>query len=183
MDLESSISLDFLDAARGGEHRITVGRPAADGSLRQDHLTVRIPPGVADGGRIRLQGKGGESPDGPPGDLYLNVRVRPHPVFRREGRDLHLDLPVAFHEATLGAKVEIPTLDGRATVTVPPGTHSGRKLRLRGKGVPAPKGGPAGDLIATVQIRVPEKLDDEARRAVEALEAIETRNPREELFR
>jgi len=181
-DLNASISLDFLDAARGGEQRVSIARPTADGTAVQERLTVRIPPGVADGGRIRLAGKGGAIEGVPPGDLYLDVRVRPHPIFRREGRDLHLELPVNFREATLGAKIEIPTLDGRATVTIPPGTRGGSKLRLRGKGIPATRGGSTGDLIATVQIEVPRDLDEQGRRAVEALEAYDPPDLRKEFF-
>jgi len=181
-DLNASISLDFLDAARGGEQPVSIARPTADGTAVQERLTVRIPPGVADGGRIRLAGKGGTIEGVPPGDLYLDVRVRPHPIFRRDGRDLHLELPVNFREATLGAKVEIPTLDGRATVTIPPGTRGGSKLRLRGKGIPATRSGSAGDLIATVQIEVPRDLDEEGRGAVEALEAYDPPDLRKELF-
>jgi DnaJ-class molecular chaperone len=169
-DLETEIELDFLEAARGGEHRISLGRPAADGSVKQERLAIRIPAGVADGGRIRLAGKGGESRSGgPPGDLHLNVRVRPHPVLRREGRDLHVEVPIGVSEAVLGASIEVPTLEGRVSVTVPEGTDSGRKLRLRGKGIPDPKGAPAGDLFVTVQIRVPRGLDAQARAKFEEL--------------
>jgi DnaJ-class molecular chaperone len=169
-DLQTEIELDFLEAARGGEHRISLERAAADGSGRQERLAIRIPPGVADGGRIRLAGKGGEGRSGgPPGDLHLKVRVRPHPVLRREGRDLHVEVPIGVSEAVLGVTIEVPTLEGRASVTVPEGTDSGRKLRLRGKGIPDPKGGPPGDLFVTVQIRVPRDLDAEARAKFEEL--------------
>lgn len=181
-DLYASITLDFVDAARGGEQRVTIGRPGADGSVRQESLTVRIPAGVRDGGRIRLAGKGGASRGAPPGDLYLDVRVRPHRIFRREGRDLLLEVPVSFREAALGARVEIPTLEGRATVTIPPGTQGGGKLRLRGKGIPAARGHAAGDLIVTVQIAVPRRLDEQGRRAVEALETLDPSDLRRELF-
>jgi DnaJ-class molecular chaperone len=168
-DLEAELELDFLDAARGGEHRISIARPAADGSLRRESITVRIPAGVADGGRIRLRGKGGEGGgSGGPGDLHARIRVRPHPVFRREGRDVYFDLPVTVREATLGARVSVPTLDGRATLVVPAGTDSGAKLRLRGKGVPDPSGAAPGDLYAVVQIRVPRNLSPEAQARLEA---------------
>ena len=147
-------------------------------------LTVRIPPGVADGGRIRLRGKGGPGlGGGAAGDLWATVRVRPHPVFRREGRDVLVDVPVTIAEAIRGAKIEVPTLDGRATVTVPPGTDSGQKLRLRGKGIPDPTGGAAGDLYVVIQVRVPKKLDDDAHAAVDALAKAGPENPRKELFR
>ncbi len=181
-DLHASITLDFTDAARGSEQRVSVGRPSADGSVRQESLTVRIPAGVRDGGRIRLAGKGGEMAGAPPGDLYLDVRVRPHRIFRRDGRDLLLDVPISFREAALGARVEIPTLEGRATVTIPPGSQGGSKLRLRGKGIPKAPGRAAGDLIVTLQIKVPRQLDAQGRRAVEALEAFEAPDLRKELF-
>jgi len=181
-DLEAELELDFVDAARGGEHRISIARPTADGSLRQESVTVRIPPGVADGGRIRLRGKGAEGRGGaPPGDLYARIRVRPHRFFRREGRDLTLDLPVTVGEATLGAKVEVPTLEGRVTLTIPPGTDSGAKLRLRGKGVPHPSGKAAGDLYVIVQIRVPRKLTSEAAAKLRELERFDPPDPRKEL--
>jgi DnaJ-class molecular chaperone len=131
---------------------------------------VRIPPGVADGGRIRLRGKGGEGIGGaPPGDLFARVRVRPHHLFRREGRDLYVDVPISVKEATLGAQVEVPTLTGRVTLSIPPGTDSGAKLRLRGKGVPQPSGRDAGDLYVVAQIKVPRDLDDSAKARVEEL--------------
>jgi len=169
-DLRSTLTLDFLDAATGGEHRIQVARPTPDGRVVPQRLTVRIPPGVRDGGTIRLAGKGEPGPpNGRPGDLHLEVSVRPHPVFRREGNDVQLDLPVSVREAALGAKIEIPTLEGRATVTVPAGTQGGAKLRLRGKGIPKHRNRPAGDLIATIRIAIPTQLDDGARAALDAL--------------
>jgi DnaJ-class molecular chaperone len=183
-DLRSTITLDFLDAANGGEHRIQVARPTADGRVVPQVLTVRIPPGVRDGGTIRLSGKGEPAPPGGrAGNLHLEVSVRPHPVFRREGNDVHLDLPVTVREAALGAKIEIPTLEGRATVTVPAGTQGGAKLRLRGKGIPKHRNRAAGDLIATVRIAIPTRLDDEARAALEALAACDDPELRAKLQR
>jgi DnaJ-class molecular chaperone len=181
-DLEAELELDFVDAARGGEHRVTIARPMADGSVRQEAVTVRIPPGVSDGGRIRLRGKGAEGRGGaPPGDLFARIRVRPHRFFRREGRDLYLDLPVTVAEATLGAKVEVPTLEGRVTLTIPPGSDSGAKLRLRGKGVRDPSGGAPGDLYVVVQIRVPRGLGPEAARKLRELERFGPPDPRKDL--
>ncbi|MBW2716203.1 MAG: DnaJ domain-containing protein, partial [Deltaproteobacteria bacterium] len=162
-DLEARVDLDFLDAARGCEQRFQVSRPTRDGRQRSDSVAVRIPPGVADGGQIRLRGKGGEGlGGGSAGDLIATIRVRPHPLFRREDRDILLEVPVTISEATSGTKVEVPSLDGRVTVTVPPGTDSGSKLRLRGKGVPHPSGGPAGDFYVVIKIVVPKDLDDAA---------------------
>ena len=181
-DQEAEIELDFLDAVRGGEHRLSFARPAADGRARRETLSVRIPPGVADGGRIRLRGKGGEGlGSGQPGDLYARIRIRPHPFFRREGRDLYLDLPVSVREATLGARVQVPTLEGRVTLTIPPGTDSGSKLRLRGKGVPSPSAGAPGDLYVVVQIRVPRDLPPEAAKKLEELAEYEPEDLRKEL--
>jgi curved DNA-binding protein len=167
-DLEATLALDFSEAALGGEQRLTINRPTADGGSRTDTVAVRIPPGVADGGQIRLRGKGGEGHGGgPPGDLFARIRVRPHALFRREKRDLFIDVPITVKEAVLGAKVDVPTLTGRITVSVPPGTDGGTKLRLRGKGVPSPSGAQAGDLFAVIQIKVPGELDAEAKSRLE----------------
>jgi DnaJ-class molecular chaperone len=183
-DVEATLELDFLEAAKGGEKRITLQLAGEDGRPRTETITVRIPPGVSDGGRIRLRGRGAPGlGGGPPGDLWALVRIRPHPVFRREGRDLLLDVPVTVAEAIRGARIEVPTLDGRATVTVPPGTDSGQKLRLRGKGVPDPSGGPSGDLYVVLQIRVPKKLEPEQLEHVDALAGAGPEDPRKELFR
>lgn len=181
-DVEAELTLEFRDAALGGEHRITIARPTADGRSRQETVTVRIPPGVADGGRIRLRGKGGEGHGGgPPGDLYARIRVQPHRLFRREGRDLYLDLPISVHEAVLGAQVEVPTLTGHVTVTIPPGTDSGTKLRLRGKGVPQPSGRGAGDLYVIAQIKVPKGLAADARARIEAISELHNETLRKDL--
>ncbi len=175
-DVEATLELDFVDAVRGGEQRLQLGD-------RADTLRVRIPPGVDNGGRLRLAGKGGTGVGGgPPGDLWVNLRVRPHRVFRREGRNLTLDLPVTVREAILGGSIEVPTLEGRVTLSVPPGTDSGARLRLRGKGVPSAEGRPAGDLLVRIQIRVPRGLDDGAKKAVAELERFEAADARKELF-
>lgn len=182
-DLETTIELDFVDAALGCEQRIELQLPQADGSARSETLAVRIPPGVSDGGRIRLAGKGGPGRGGgPAGDLIARVRVRPHSLFRREGRDIHIEAPVSVTEATLGAEFEVPTLDGRVMLRVPPGTDSGSKLRLRGKGIPAAGGQPAGDLYVGIRIRVPKKLDDEARQRVKDLEPLGPHDLRKEFL-
>jgi curved DNA-binding protein len=181
-DLDAELELDFMDAVHGGERRITLMRPRADGSASPETVSVRIPAGVADGGSIRLRGKGGEGlGGGPSGDLNARIRVRPHRVFRREGRDVSFDLPLSVREATLGAQVKVPTLDGRVTLNVPAGTDSGARLRLRGKGVANPGGGAPGDLFAVVQIRVPRDLPPDAVAALEALEEHEPDDLREEL--
>jgi DnaJ-class molecular chaperone len=180
-DLEAELELDLRDAALGSEQRLALARPGAGGP-RSETVTVKVPRGMVDGARIRIPGKGAEGQEGgPPGDLHATIRVRPHPLFRAEGRDLHLDLPVTFAEATLGAEIEVPTLEGRATLTLPPGTDSGKRLRLRGKGIPGAGRHPDGDLYVTVRIRVPRDLDAEGRRRVEAVRALGPEDPRREL--
>ncbi|HWG93892.1 MAG TPA: molecular chaperone DnaJ [Mycobacteriales bacterium] len=130
-------------------------------------LNVRIPPGVDDGQKVRLAGRGGPGDrGGPAGDLLVTVHVTPHPVVSRRGDDLLLTVPVRFDEAALGTLVTVPSPDGPVTLRVPPGTSSGRTLRVRGRGVRR-KDGSAGDLLATVQVQVPQQLSDEARRALE----------------
>jgi curved DNA-binding protein len=181
--VEAELSLDFLDAARGGEQRLTLTRPQPDGSLRPETVTIRIPPGVADGGSLRIPGKGGPGiGGGPPGDLHARIRVRPHRFFRREGRDLLLDVDVTVREAALGAKVEVPTLDGRVTLTIPAGTDSGTKLRVRGKGIPNPSGGAPGDLYAVVQVRVPRNLGPHERELLDELAKHDPPDLRKELL-
>ena len=161
-DLEATTTLPFRQAIAGSTVTLTV-----DGRT----VTARIPPGVRDGQRIRLRGKGRPGADGgQAGDLVIKVAVQPHPVFGVDGRDLRVTLPVTFAEAALGAQVEVPTLDGGTVrVKVPAGTPSGRTLRVRGKGVQGAQGD--GDLLVTVQVVVPQRLSDQARSAVEAFAA------------
>jgi DnaJ-class molecular chaperone len=170
-DLEAELTLDFREAALGCEKRLTVTRPRLDGKPgAAESLRVRIPPGVVDGGRIRLPGKGAVGVSGAPdGDLHVHLHVRPHPVFERKGRDLHLAVPISVSEALLGAEIEVPTLEGRARLSVPAGTDSGTRLRLRGKGIPAARGEAAGDLYVRIRIRVPKDLDPRQREAAELL--------------
>jgi len=161
-DVEASTSLTFRQAVEGD----TVSLRRGDGST----ITTRVPAGVKDGQKIRLRGKGNPGSGGN-GDLILTVTVEPHPLFGRSGDDLTVTVPVTFAEAALGAQIAVPTFDG-ATVTVklPPGTPSGRVLRVKGKGV-ARKDGTAGDLLVNVSVAVPQKLDGAAREAVEAYAA------------
>jgi DnaJ-class molecular chaperone len=137
---------------------------------------------VADGGQIRLRGKGGEGAGGgPAGDLIATIRIRVHPLFRRDNRDISLEVPLTIAEATLGTQVEVPSLDGRVTVTIPPGTDSGSKLRLRGKGVPNPSGGAAGDFFVVVKICVPKNLADAPAQRLRELAADDPTGLRAEL--
>jgi molecular chaperone DnaJ len=148
---------------------------------RPREVKVRIPAGVADGQRIRLRGRGGPGRNGgPAGDLYVTVRVTPHPVFGRRGNDLTITVPITFPEAALGADVAVPTLEGGPVkVRIPAGTRSGRTFRVRGKGVAARR--KTGDMLVTVEVAVPQKLSAEERRAVEALAAANGASPRAHL--
>ncbi|WP_372594347.1 DnaJ C-terminal domain-containing protein [Actinotalea sp.] len=164
VDLEATTTLPFRQAVAGSTVTLSV-----DGRS----VTARIPPGVRDGQKIRLRGKGRPGEAGaPPGDLVIAVKVEPHPVFSLDGRDLRVTLPVTFAEAALGAQVDVPTLDGSSVrVRVPAGTPSGRTLRVRGRGVAAHGTGAAGDLLVVVQVVVPQRLSDEAKAAVEQFAA------------
>jgi molecular chaperone DnaJ len=134
--------------------------------VRAREVKVRVPSGVADGQRIRVKGRGGAGANGgPPGDLSVVVHVRDHPLFGRSGDDLTLRLPVTFAEAALGADVKVPTLAGQVTVRIPPGTPSGKVLRVRGRGVQG-NGRQAGDLLVTVGAQIPVNLNNDQREAI-----------------
>jgi molecular chaperone DnaJ len=167
----------------GGEGRVR----------RTETIDVRIPAGVANGGRVRVPGKGNAGTMGAPaGDLYLRVMVQPHPAFERKGNDIYVKLPITVAEATLGAKVEVPTIDGtlpdgrptagRAQVRIPPGTNSGRTLRLREKGVPSARNGARGDQYVEIQVVVPQPTDERVRNLMKELESVAPEDPRKELF-
>jgi molecular chaperone DnaJ len=132
--------------------------------IRTEPLTINIPPGLADGARIRIVGKGHVGRNGgASGDLYVDVRVRPHPLFVRDGDDLRLEIPIGIHEAALGAKIDVPSTDGPARLRIPPGTQSGQRFRLRERGLPSPRGGPRGDLVVEVRIVLPKLLDERSK--------------------
>jgi curved DNA-binding protein len=172
-DQEVEISLTLEEAFRGGPRSITL--TGADGSRS---LEVNIPAGVTDGQRIRLGGQGGQGTgQGRSGDLYLVVRLAPHPRFRVDGRDLHMELALAPWEGALGVTLAVDTLGGEAKVRVPAGTSSGRRLRLKGRGLPNPRGEP-GDLFAEARILVPATPSDEERRLFEELARTSTFDPR-----
>jgi molecular chaperone DnaJ len=157
----------------GGEGRVR----------RMETIDVRIPAGVASGSRVRVPGKGNAGTMGAPaGDLYLRVEVKPHPFFDRRGNDLYVKVPVTVSEATLGAKVEVPTIDGRSLVRIPPGTNSGSTLRLREKGVPSARDGARGDEYVEIQVIVPKPTDERVRNLMKELEKIEPESPRADLF-
>jgi molecular chaperone DnaJ len=151
---------------------------------RVETLDVRIPPGAQTGSRVRVAGRGNAGMHGgPPGDLYIIMKVEPHPFFERRGDDLYTVVPVTVTEASLGAKVEVPTIDGRAQVRIPPGTNCGKKLRLREKGAPSARhAGKRGDQIVEVQVVVPKPEDERVRNLLKELSKVDHEDPRREIF-
>src|SRR3977135_433285 len=157
----------------GGEGRVR----------RTETIDVRIPAGVANGARVRVPGKGNSGTMGaPPGDLYLRVIVKTHEFFERRGNDLYAKIPVTVSEATLGAKIEVPTIDGRSLVRIPPGTNCGKTLRLKEKGVPVGRNGTRGDQYVEIQFVVPPPTDQRVRNLMKELETLDPEDPRQNLF-
>ena len=158
----------------GGEGRVR----------RADTIEVRIPAGVQTGSRVRVAGRGNAGTGGePPGDLYIITDVQPHPFFDRRGDDLYTTVPITVTEAALGAKIEVPTIDGRSLLRVPPGTNSGQKLRLREKGVPSVRNPKLrGDQYVELQVMVPKPVDERVRELLKELEKIAPEDPRKDLF-
>lgn len=176
-DVEVEISIPFMTAVTGGTLPIRV-----DVGGRIESISVKVPGGVKDGSRIRIAGKGAPGVGGGPnGDLYLVARVLPHPLLRREGDDLHMDVPVTFAEAALGATIEVPTLKGTRRLKIPAGTQGGQKIRLRGEGVSTRSG--AGDLYVHTKVAVPKELDERARDLVRELDQRAPLSPRADLER
>lgn len=173
-DAMAETTIDFVSAVKGTSLELRrQGTP--------EPTTVRIPPGADEGSRLRIPGQGEPSPNGgPPGDLLLTVHVMPHPFFRREGEDLHLDLPITLGEAYRGAKVKVPTPSGEVSLKVPEGAQTGDSLRLRGKGV-ARKGKTPGDLYVRFMVRAPSKRSNEIGDLVDKIEALSPEDPRRDL--
>jgi len=178
-DVHASIEVAFTTAAEGGYHELTLKTPTGI-----ERVKVTIPPGISNGQVIRVRGYGHPGRNGgPDGDVLVKVRVSPHPWFRREGCNLIIEVPVTMTEAALGAKVDVPTLtDGEVSVTVLAGSSSGKKLRLRGKGIPDRSNGQRGDQIVVLKITVPEDLDEQSRKLLEEFAERTENNPREGLW-
>lgn len=161
--------------ACGGSGRLGPARacPSCGGAgqtLHREKIKARIPAGVDSGQKVRLAGKGQPGlNNGPPGDLYLEIEVTPDPVFRRQGRDIYTEAQVSLFDAVLGAKVQVPTLTGKASITIPAGTQNGGKLRLKGQGVPAAGSQPAGDMYVTIKVAIPRKLNSQAKELFQKL--------------
>ncbi|PWT91541.1 MAG: molecular chaperone DnaJ [Acidobacteria bacterium] len=153
-------------------------------TLKEETIRVTIPQGVDSGSKVRVAGKGnGGIAGGPSGDLYLSINVAPHPVFKREGDNILVTVPITVSEAALGAKIEVPTIDGTSNMKIPPGTQSGQVFRLREKGVPTLRGGVRGDQLVDVKVIVPPVRDERSKEILRELEKLNPANPREELLR
>jgi DnaJ-class molecular chaperone len=177
-NLEASLAVTFITAAKGGETAIEVER-----DHRRESIVVKIPPGIESGAKLRVRGQGEPGEKGAtPGDLILQVTVEPHSYFTRDGRNLTVEVPITVSEAVLGARVDVPALDGRRSLTVPPGSSSGMKLRLRGQGLPAAGDKPEGDLFVVLKVVVPRSVDDESRRLIRDFGERNPAHPRDGLW-
>ncbi|CAG4883241.1 curved DNA-binding protein, DnaJ homologue that functions as a co-chaperone of DnaK [Georgfuchsia toluolica] len=179
-DHHAKVLIDLQDAYRGAQRSISLQMPGLDHegrlTMQQRTLNVNIPKGVREGQHLRLAGQGAQGMgEGPAGDLYLEIAFNPHPYFRADGRDIYFDLPVTPWEAALGASVAIPTLDGPVNLSIPPGSTAGRKMRLKGKGIP---GNPPGDLYAVLAIALPPADTDIAKNAYRAMQSSFNFDPR-----
>ncbi len=140
---------------------------------------MKIPAGADTGSRVKVRGMGGAGEgSGPAGDLQIEIMVKQHPLFTRKGDNVYLDVPVTFGEASLGAKIEVPTIDGIAAMTLPPGTHGGQKFKLSGKGFPSSKTGRKGDQYVNIKIAVPKNITDKAKASINEIEALYKESPR-----
>ena len=159
--------------------------PACHGrqlEMLAESLTVNVPAGLHDGARVRLAGKGHDGPNGgQPGDVYITVQVDAHPRFRRDGDDLHLTVPIAIHEAALGARIDVPAVEGPVRLRVPPGTQSGQKFRLSERGAPSPRDGRRGDLVIEVRLVLPPLLDERSKELLREFGRINNADVRQEL--
>jgi molecular chaperone DnaJ len=170
----------------GGEGRLKNVCPACHGEgrvSRSETVEVRIPAGVQTGARLRVPGKGNAGTQGAsPGDLYITIRVEPHAFFGREGDNIMIQVPITVAEAGLGAKIEVPTIDGRALLKIPMGTQTGQKFRLRERGVPSSRGGTRGDQIVEVVVQAPQVRDERTKELLRELAQLNTEDPRGEMW-
>jgi len=177
-NLEYQIEIDFDTAIRGGVRDISISRQRQN-QVVTEKLSVRIPAGVDNGSKIRIQGKGEGTARGQKGDLYLKIKVKPHQIFKRKDDNIYLEVPVTFYEATLGAQIDVPTIDGTAKVKIPQGVQNGSKLRLKGKGVPNLKTAARGDQFVEVKIVMPKKIREEEKKRIEEIAESSPYNPRD----
>lgn len=177
-DIEHAVRITFDEALHGTQREVVMTIPQRDGSTRQERISFKIPPGVDKGSKVRVRGKGQPGAGGNNGDLIVQIEVEPHPYFEREGNDIILEVPITISEAILGTRIEVPTLNGTSTVTIPPGSSSGRKLRLKEKGIASPKGDKAGDMYLRLKVVVPAKVDKES---AELIEQFAQKNPQSDI--
>jgi curved DNA-binding protein len=177
--LEAHLTIPFRTAVKGGETTIEIQRATG----KTESLVVKIPPGIDTGAKLRLKGQGEPGAKGTAaGDLTITIEVEPHPYFKREGHNLQVEVPVSVSEAILGAKIDVPALDGMKSLTIPPGSSSGLKLRLKGQGIPATAGKPGGDLFVVLKIIVPKNIDAASRQLIEQFSELNPQNPRAGLW-
>lgn len=172
-DIEYSLEISFEQAIKGTEVRLTL-----DG----EKITVKLPAGVKDGSRVRVAGKGRSGfAGGQRGDLYIVTKIKPHPYFKRENDDILLDCPITITEAVMGAKVQIPTIDGKTLLSIPAGTQSGQKLRLKGKGIPHIKDRGRGDQYVIIKIIAPKDIDQKSKNLLEEFQRLNPYDPRRDV--
>jgi DnaJ-class molecular chaperone len=177
--MEAHLGIPFLTAVRGGETTIDVQR----GEGRHESLLVKIPPGIDTGQKLRLKGQGEPGGKGAPaGDLTIVITVEAHKYFNREGRDLLVEVPITVGEAIVGAKIDVPAVDGMKSLTIPAGSSTGLRLRLKGQGIPAAAGKPAGDLFVVLKVVVPKTTDEASRRLIEEFSRRNPYSPRAGLW-
>lgn len=178
-----SKSCKFCDGTGRLRHRPCAACGESGIVPRDEVLTIQVPAGVSDGARLRVKAKGNVGRlGGVPGDLYIMAQVEPHRHLRREGDDLYLELPIAIHEAALGARIDVPTLDGLAHLRIPPGTQSGRRFRLRARGVPSPRSGEPGDLVVEVNVVLPPISDERSKELLREFGRLHSNDIRKDLF-
>ena len=173
-DLTAEMDIPFATSISGGELQLNLQRQPG----QTETINVKIPPGIQEGKKIRLRGQGEPGPrGGTPGDLLISIRVTPHPFYHRQGNHLLVKVPVTLREAALGSKIDVPTPSGTVSLKVPPGTSSGARLRVKGHGI-TPKEGPAGDLLAEIQIVLPKELSEADRQLIGQIDERYPQNPR-----
>ncbi|MCH7949219.1 MAG: J domain-containing protein [Candidatus Dadabacteria bacterium] len=181
-DLEYQIEIDFNTAIKGGVRDISISRQKLNNVITEK-LSVKIPAGVATGSKIRVQGKGESGGRGDKGDLYLRIKVKPHPIFKRKQDDIYLELPITYYEAALGKQVDIPTIDGTAKVSIPSGVQNGTKLRLKGKGVQNVKTKARGNQYVEIKIVMPDNIKESDKEIFEKLAESNPYDPRTKFSR
>ncbi len=166
-DIEHTVRISFDEAVNGVSRDIVMTVTQSDDKRRQERLAVKIPSGVDNGSKIRLRGRGQPGPGGKNGDLLITIQVDEHPYFERQGNDIYLEVPLSVTEAALGTRIEVPTLSGTSTVTIPPGSSSGRKLRLKEKGIKSQKTAKNGDMFLTLKIVPPAEMDENSKQLLQ----------------